>query len=70
MERVFWISKNGEKVEVDRMTYNHLRNVLKLIIKNNPILRISKTHTINLDEANNQFLHDDELLSLEDSFGA
>lgn len=31
--KYFWTMKNGEKINVDDMTENHLRNVLKLIIR-------------------------------------
>jgi len=31
---VYWKQRNGELISVDDMDINHLRNVLKLIIKN------------------------------------
>jgi hypothetical protein len=37
MERqmeVYWTMKNGEKINVDEMTIEHLRNVLKMILTN------------------------------------
>ena len=34
-EKVYWIMKNGVKVDVDQMTESHLRNVLKMLIRNN-----------------------------------
>ena len=30
----FWTMKNGEKINVDDMTESHLRNVLKMIMRN------------------------------------
>ena len=33
---VFWTTKDGKKINVDDMDINHLRNVLKAIIRNNP----------------------------------
>jgi hypothetical protein len=30
----YWIMQNGEKINVDDMTESHLRNVLKLILRN------------------------------------
>lgn len=31
---VYWTMKNGEKISVDDMDINHLRNTLKMIIRN------------------------------------
>jgi hypothetical protein len=33
--KYYWTMKNGKKIDVDEMTEDHLRNVLKLIIKRN-----------------------------------
>ncbi len=30
----YWTMKNGTKIDVDKMTESHLRNVLKMIIRN------------------------------------
>lgn len=35
MEIVYWTMKNGTKINVDDMSIEHLRNTLKMIIKNN-----------------------------------
>lgn len=34
-EIVYWKMRNGELISVDDMDINHLRNVLKMIIRNN-----------------------------------
>jgi len=34
MENVYWTMKNGQKINVDTMDIQHLRNTLKLIINN------------------------------------
>ena len=34
MEKTYWINKNGQKIDVDTMDVQHLRNVLKMIIRN------------------------------------
>lgn len=34
MENVYWTMKNGQKINVDTMDVQHLRNTLKLIINN------------------------------------
>ena len=31
--KYYWTMKNGEKIDVDEMSEDHLRNVLKLIIR-------------------------------------
>jgi len=33
MEPVYWTMKNGQKINVDDMDINHLRNTLKMLIK-------------------------------------
>ena len=39
---VFWKMRNGELISVDEMDINHLRNVLKMIIRNNHKVQTSK----------------------------
>lgn len=34
-EPVYWTMRNGQKINVDDMEVNHLRNTLKMIIRNN-----------------------------------
>ena len=34
-EKIYWTMKNGEKIDIDQMTESHLRNTLRLIIKQN-----------------------------------
>lgn len=33
-EVIYWTKRNGEKISVDEMDINHLRNVLKMILRN------------------------------------
>jgi hypothetical protein len=33
MEKVYWTMKNGQKIDVDTMDIQHLRNTLKMLIK-------------------------------------
>lgn len=33
METVYWTMKNGQKIDVDTMDLQHLRNTLKMLIK-------------------------------------
>lgn len=39
---VYWTMKDGNKINVDHMDLNHLRNTLKMIIKANSISPLSK----------------------------
>ena len=33
-EKIYWTMKNGNKIDVDQMKESHLRNTLKMIIRN------------------------------------
>jgi hypothetical protein len=37
---VFWKMRNGKLISVDEMDINHLRNVLKMIIRNNQKVQV------------------------------
>jgi hypothetical protein len=41
MEKVYWTMKNGQKIDVDTMDIQHLRNTLKMIIKNQVRVNVS-----------------------------
>lgn len=34
MEKIYWKQKDGKLINVDNMTIEHLRNTLKMIIRN------------------------------------
>ena len=34
----YWITRNGDKIDVDTMDITHLRNTLKMIIRNKEIV--------------------------------
>lgn len=34
MRKYYWTTKSGQKIDVDLMDENHLRNTLKMIIRN------------------------------------
>ena len=34
MKKYYWTMKNGQKIDVDLMDENHLRNTLKMILRN------------------------------------
>jgi hypothetical protein len=39
--KVYWTMKNGQKIDVDTMDINHLRNTLKMIIRNQVRVKVS-----------------------------
>ena len=43
-EIVYWKMRNGRLISVDDMDINHLRNVLKMIIKNNQKVETTCPH--------------------------
>ena len=42
MKNVYWTMKNGQKINVDTMDIQHLRNTLKLIINNKARVNATK----------------------------
>ena len=42
-EIYYWKQKNGKLISVDDMTEDHLKNVLKLIIRNSQLIEKKKT---------------------------
>ena len=52
MEAVYWTMKDGNKINVDHMDLNHLRNVLKMMIRNNVVKKdVTSTFKLNGDIA-------------------
>ena len=41
-EKVYWTMKDGKKIDVDEMTESHLRNTLKMIIRNSERFTINE----------------------------
>jgi hypothetical protein len=41
MTKTYWTMKNGQKINVDDMDENHLRNTLKMIINNQVRVQVS-----------------------------
>lgn len=33
MEKVYWTTKSGQKIDIDEMSVDHLRNTLKMIVR-------------------------------------
>jgi hypothetical protein len=44
-EIIYWTTKDGNKINIDEMSIEHLRNTLKLIVSKNQ--SIKKTHPYN-----------------------
>ena len=40
MENVYWTMRNGQKINVDDMDINHLRNTLKMILRNRKVVEV------------------------------
>lgn len=60
-EKIYWTTKQGEKIDIDKMSITHLRNVLKMILREN----ISTNCVRNIDDA-----YDEEILDeIKASFG-
>jgi hypothetical protein len=69
-EIVYWKQRNGELISIDNMDINHLRNILKMIIRNSQKVRKTYTHNATqaqelsdyqkLKESLNYRFHDDE----------
>jgi hypothetical protein len=66
---VYWKQKNGDLISIDDMDENHLRNVLKMIIRNNNNKK--KEFKLNGDAANdfnNNYPEDDYPCDIYDTF--
>jgi hypothetical protein len=48
-EIIYWTMKNGKNIDVDEMSIEYLRNVLKMIIKQNQNIQSKCPH--NIDDA-------------------
>jgi len=48
-EKIYWTTRNGEKIDIDKMSLNHLRNTLKMIVRNNQQIPSHCPH--NIDDA-------------------
>ena len=62
--RYFWKMRNGQLIDVDQMSETHLRNALKMMIRNNQIKATRKKPIGNIEanffEAQNNEFIDDE----------
>ena len=47
-ETVYWTMKNGEKIDVDKMTESHLRNTLKMILRKAKSMQETCPHNVEM----------------------
>jgi len=45
MDTIYWTMRNGQKIAVDDMDEQHLRNTLKMIIRNIEKIKSNKSQT-------------------------
>lgn len=58
-EIYYWKQKNGKLISVDDMTEDHLKNVLKLIIRNSQLIeQKKKTNEFTLNGEISQMMND------------
>jgi hypothetical protein len=71
-EIVYWKMRNGELISVDEMDVNHLRNTLKLIIKNKNRLKTALNEKLEKEKhikaANNFVLRGDMAQEFHESY--
>lgn len=46
-EKILWTMKNGSQIDIDNMTIDHLRNTLKMIVRQNQSIQKKCPHNIN-----------------------
>jgi hypothetical protein len=47
MNILYWTTKNGSKINIDEMSIEHLKNTLKMIVKQNQTVQKNCPHNIN-----------------------
>lgn len=65
--KYYWTTKEGKKVDVDEMSTEHLRNVLKMILKKTSYPKNNKGFELNGDIAN-MYNDDCEISDLQYEF--
>lgn len=50
-QTIYWKQRNGELISIDNMDINHLRNVLKMIVKNSNNHKAKQEFKLNGDMA-------------------
>jgi hypothetical protein len=47
--KYYWKMKNGNLIDIDQMSETHLRNTLKMIVRNTQV-KPTKTRIVNIEE--------------------
>lgn len=60
--KVYWTTKDGNKIDIDQMSENHLRNALKMIVRNASKLSVKEEFQLAGDLAQdfNETYYEDE----------
>ena len=69
----FWTMRNGEKIDVDEMSLTHLRNTLKMLIRNNRVSemkkqQVKKTFVVH-GEIASQMIDDAMIEDIQEQYG-
>jgi hypothetical protein len=64
-EIVYWKQRNGELISIDDMDINHLRNVLKMIIRNSQKIQKPKSEVKLNGDIAQSFNNDMDLWDME-----
>jgi len=69
----FWTQRNGEQIDVDEMSLTHLRNTLKMLIRNNRVSemkkqQVKKTFVVN-GEIASQMIDDAMIEDIQEQYG-
>jgi len=70
----FWTMRNGEKIDVDTMSLTHLRNTLKMLLRNARVSemkekqQVKKTFVVN-GEIASQMIDDAMIEDIQEQYG-
>jgi hypothetical protein len=71
-DKVFWTTKAGDKIDIDKMDVDHLRNALKMIVRNweaRKNLEIQRTSNNEVGSSLDQNKAMNEILEIDEFFG-
>lgn len=69
MSKVYWTQRDGTRIDVDTMDIKHLRNTLKMIIRNNNQARIAKANEKPKFELHGEIAQDHVAQMEDDEYG-
>ena len=70
--KVFWSTKAGDKIDIDKMDVEHLRNTLKMIVRNweaRKNLVIQRTLNDEVESSLNQNKGMNDIFEIDEFFG-